>query len=107
VVGPVSATSTELGVRVKVRNGSATRVPLSGLRVGVPSYSSGQVGGWITGAFLNRTTATNDDPAELFIVIVSNGLPSGRHEGRLVISSESAGLEEVVPKVLRVVLVVN
>ena len=107
VVGPVAAGPTELGVRVGVRNGSATRVTLSGLRVGVPSYPVDQPGGWITGAFLDKTTATFDEPAELFIVVVPDGLVSGRYEGRLVISSESAGLEEVLPRVLRVVLIVS
>jgi hypothetical protein len=107
VVGPVSAGPTELGVRVGVRNGSATRVTLSGLRVGIPTYPEGQTGGWITGAFLNRTTATFDAAAELFMVVVPDGLPSGRYEGRLVISSGAAELEAVVPKVLRVILVVN
>ena len=107
VVGPVSAGPTELGVRVGVRNGSQTRVTLSGLRVGIPSYPQGQAGGWITGAFLDRTTATFNDPAELFVVVVPAGLASGRYEGRLVVSSESAGLEAVAPRVLRLVLVVN
>lgn len=96
--------SSELGVRVGVRNGTATRLNLSGLRVGIPTYPEGQVGGWITGAFLNRTTATYDDPAELFVVVVPEGLTSGRYEGRLVISSESAELETVAPVVFRVIL---
>lgn len=107
VVGPVTAGPAELGVRVGVRNGSQTRVTLSGLRVGIPSYPEGQAGGWITGAFLDRTTASFDDPAELFSVVVTAGLAPGRYEGRLVVSSESAGLEEVAPRVLRVVLIVR
>jgi hypothetical protein len=107
VVGPVTAGPAELGVRVGVRNGSQTRVTLSGLRVGIPSYPEGQAGGWITGAFLDRTTASFENPAELFTVVVAAGLAPGRYEGRLVVSSESAGLEEVAPRVLRVVLIVR
>jgi hypothetical protein len=94
-------------LRIRVRNGARTRVGLSGLRVGVPSYPEGQPTGWITGAFLDRTSATFDEPAELFVVLDAAGLPPGRHEGRLVISSESAGLEAVAPRVLRVVVVID
>jgi len=104
VVGPISA---DTAVRVGVRNGSATRVNLSGLRVGIPSYPEGEQGGWITGAFLNRTTATYDEPAELVVVVSPSGLAPGRHEGRLVVSSESVDLQEVAPRVLRVVLIVG
>jgi hypothetical protein len=107
VVGPAGTASTQLSVRVGVRNGSRTRLTLSGLRVGIPSYPPGQSGGWITGAFLNRTAATYEDPAELFVAVESRGLAPGRYEGRLVVSSESAGLEAVLPRVLRVVLVVG
>ena len=107
VVGPLDQATGETGIRIGVRNGSQTRVNLSGLRVGVPTYPPGEEEGWITGAFLDRTTATFDEPAELFVVIVPTGLPSGRHEGRLVVSSQSPGLEEVAPRVLRVILVVS
>ena len=103
-VGPLAADSA---VRVGVRNGSRTRVTLSGLRVGIPTYPDGQEGGWITGAFLSRTFATFDDPAELIVVLNPAGLPAGRYLGRLVISSESPGLEQVEPKVLKVILMVN
>jgi hypothetical protein len=102
VLGPVSADTV---VRVGVRNGSATRVNLSGLRVGIPSYPEGQQGGWITGAFLDRTTATFDDPAELVVVVAPGPLAPGRYEGRLVVSSENADLQEVAPHVLKVILI--
>jgi len=101
VVGPLAADSA---VRIGVRNGSETRVTLSGLRVGIPSYPQGQPGGWITGAFLSRTTATLEEPAELIVVLDPRGLATGRYEGRLVISSEAPSLEQVAPRVLRVVL---
>ncbi len=103
-VGPLAGGSA---VRIGVRNGSKTRVALSGLRVGIPSYADAQPGGWITGAFLSRTTATFDEPAELIVVLDPAGLPPGRYEGRLVISSETPALEQVSPKVLRVVLVLG
>lgn len=104
VLGPVSADTV---VRVGVRNGSATRVNLSGLRVGIPTYPEGQQEGWITGAFLDRTTATFDEPAELVVVVAPGGLAPGRYEGRLVVSSENADLQEVAPRILRVILVVG
>jgi hypothetical protein len=107
VVGPLGAGQTRTSVRLKVRNGSRTRVDLSGLRVGVPSYPEGQPVGWITGAFLERTSATFDEPVELFVVVEPGQLAPGRYEGRLPVSSESAGLEAVAPRILRVVLVVE
>jgi hypothetical protein len=107
VVGPVAQDSAQVGVRVEVRNGAATRLDLTGLRVGVPSYPANQPTGWITGAFLDRTTAAVDMPAELFVVLAPADLSSGRYEGRLVISSESVGLEEVTPVILRIILVVS
>ncbi len=99
--------TAQIAVRVGVRNASETRVTLSGLRVGIPTYPDGQAGGWITGAFLDRTTATFSEPAELFVAVDPSGLSSGRYEGRLVVSSETAGLEEVAPRVLRVILSVG
>jgi len=104
VVGVPAGDTAQVGIRVGVRNASETRVTLSGLRVGIPTYSVGQTTGWITGAFLDRTNVTFAEPAELFVAISPAGLPSGRYEGRLVVSSESAGLEEVLPRVLRVIL---
>jgi hypothetical protein len=106
VSAPTGSTD-QVGVRVGVRNASETRVTLSGLRVGIPTYPDGQPGGWITGAFLDRTTATFTEPAELFVAVDPSGLSSGRYEARLVVSSETAGLEEVAPRVLRVVLVIG
>jgi hypothetical protein len=103
-VGPLAGGSV---VRIGVRNGSRTRVALSGLRVGIPSYADGQPGGWITGAFLSRTTATFEEPAELIVVLDPAGLTPGHYGGRLVISSESPGLEQVEPRVLKVVLSVG
>jgi hypothetical protein len=99
-----SGSAVEIGLRVGVRNGSETRVTLSGLRVGVPSYAAGQESGWITGAFLDKTTATFTDPAELSIAVDPRGLANGRYEASLVVNSESAGLEEVEPRTLRVIL---
>jgi hypothetical protein len=96
----------QIGVRVKVRNASETRLTLSGLRVSTPIYVEGQ-GGWITGAFLDRTSATFSNPAELFVVVEPGGLPRGRYEGRVVISSEAVGLDQVAPRTLRVMLVVQ
>jgi hypothetical protein len=106
VSSPAGATA-QVGLRVGVRNGSETRITLSGLRVGVPTYQAGQPKGWITGAFLDRTTATFSEPAELSIAIDPQGLASGRYEASLVISSESAGLAEVEPRTLRVILEVG
>jgi hypothetical protein len=103
----VAQDSAQVGVRVEVRNGAATRLDLTGLRGGVPSYPANQPTGWITGAFLDRTTAAVDMPAELFVVLAPADLSSGRYEGRLVISSESVGLEEVTPVILRIILVVS
>jgi hypothetical protein len=102
-----SGSTAQIGLRVGVRNGSETRVTLSGLRVGVPTYTEGQETGWITGAFLDRTTATLSDPAELSVSLSPAALPAGRYEASLVVSSESAGLEEVEPRTLRVLLVVR
>lgn len=96
----------QIGVRVRVRNASETRLTLSGLRVSTPIYVEGQ-GGWITGAFLDRTSATFSSPAELFVVVEPGGLPRGRYEGRVVISSEAVGLDQVAPRTLRVMLVVQ
>jgi hypothetical protein len=104
VVEVPAGDTAQVGVRVGVRNASDTRVTLSGLRVGIPTYPPGQPTGWITGAFLDRTSVTFSEPAELFVAISPAGLSPGRYEGRLVVSSEGAGLEEVAPRVLRVVL---
>jgi hypothetical protein len=100
-------TTAQIGLRVGVRNGSQTRVTLAGLRVGVPTYLGGSPTGWITGAFLNKTTATFSEPAELSVSVTPAGLPAGRYEASLVVSSESAGLEEVGPRTLHVILVVG
>ncbi|MCJ7628032.1 MAG: hypothetical protein MUO50_06540, partial [Longimicrobiales bacterium] len=100
-------TTAQIGLRVGVRNGSETRVILSGLRVGVPTYREGQQKGWIIGAFLNRTTATFSNPAELSITVSPGGLPAGRYEASLVVSSGNAGLESVEPRTLRILLVVG
>jgi len=107
VVGPVVADSAQVGVRVGVRNGTETRLDLTGLRVGIPSYPANQPTGWITGAFLDRTTATFEDPAELFVVVVPADLASGRYEGRLVVSSQTAGWEKLTPVILRIILIVS
>ncbi len=102
-----SGTTAQIGLRVGVRNGSETRVTLSGLRVSVPSYRAGQQTGWITGAFLNKTTATFSSPAELSVTVNPGGLPAGRYEASLVVSSGRVGLESVEPRTLRVLLVVG
>jgi hypothetical protein len=108
VVVQASAGGTaQLGVRLGVRNASETRVTLSGLRVSTPSYPQGQDGGWITGAFLDRTSATFSQPAELVVVVEPGGLARGRYVGDLTVSSDAVGLEQVAPRVLRVVLVVQ
>jgi hypothetical protein len=99
-----SGSMGQLGLRVGVRNGSETRITLSGLRVSIPSYPPGQPTGWITGAFLDRTTATHSEPAELAVAIDPGGLADGRYEASLVVSSEAAGLEEVEARTLRVIL---
>jgi hypothetical protein len=82
-------------------------VTLSGLRVGVPTYREGQQTGWITGAFLNKTTATFSSPAELSVTVNTGGVPAGRYEASLVVSSGNAGLESVEPRTLRILLVVG
>jgi len=102
-----SGATAQIGLRVGVRNRSATRVTLSGLRVGVPSYPGGQQAGWITGAFLDKTTAAFSDPAEMSVTVNPTGLPVGRYEASLVVSSQSVGLEAVEPRTLRVILVVG
>jgi len=102
-----SGATAQLGLRIGVRNGSETRVTLSGLRVSVPTYPVGQQAGWITGAFLDKTTATFSDPAELSVSVSPAGLSAGRYESSLVVSSESAGLEAVESRTLRVILVVG
>ena len=102
-----SGSNSQIGLRVGVRNGSETRITLSGLRVSIPSYLAGQPTGWITGAFLDRTTATFSEPAELSVAIDPRGLADGRYEATLVVSSEAAGLEEVVPRTLRVIIQVG
>jgi hypothetical protein len=107
VVETAAGTTAQIGVRLGVRNASETRVTLSGLRVSTPTFSSGQTGGWITGAFLDRTSATFSHPAELFVVVDPGGLAQGRYQGSLTISSDAVGLEQVVPRTLRMVLVVQ
>lgn len=107
VVVAEAGTSAQIGVRLGVRNASETRLTLSGLRVSTPTYPQGQVGGWITGAFLDRTSATFSRPAELFVVVAPGGLARGRYEGRLVVSSETVGLEQVASRTLRLLLLVQ
>lgn len=99
--------TAQAGIRVGVRNASETRLTLSGLRVGIPTYAQGSPTGWITGAFLDRTSATFSDPAELFVVVNPRGLTRGQFEGMLEVSSEAYLPEEVEPRVLRVTLVVR
>jgi hypothetical protein len=106
VVTAPAGSSAQIGVRVGVRNAAETRVTLSGLRVGIPTFTLGQAG-WITGAFLNRTSATFSSPAELFVVVEPAGLAQGRYEARLVVSADAVGLDQVAPRTLRVVLLVN
>lgn len=105
VTVPVGAAPGQVALRLGVRNASETRVALSGLRVGTPTYPSGG-GGWVSGAFLDRTSATFSRPAELFIALETGGLTPGRREARLVVASEAVGLEAVPPRTLRVILVV-
>ena len=72
VVIEIVADSTHartLGVRKEFE----TRLPLSGLQVGAPDPSGG-LPSWITGAFLDRTTATHEEPAILIVVIDPEGL---------------------------------
>jgi hypothetical protein len=107
VVQAGAGSTAQIGVRVGVRNGSETRVTLSGLRVSTPTYPQGQGGGWITGAFLDRTSATFSRPAELFVAVDPGGLARGRYEGSLAVSSDAVGLEQVAPRTLRVVLVIQ
>jgi len=107
VVQAGAGSTAQIGVRVGVRNGSETRVTLSGLRVSTPTYPQGQGGGWITGAFLDRTSATFSRPAELFVAVDPGGLARGRYEGSLGVSSDAVGLEQVVPRTFRVVLVIQ
>jgi hypothetical protein len=107
VVQAPRGSTAQIGARVGVRNASETRVTLSGLRVGTPTYPQGQGGGWITGAFLDRTSATFSRPAELFVVVEPGGLAPGRYEGSLVVSAEAVGLEQVASRTLRMVLVVQ
>jgi hypothetical protein len=103
----ISESSDTTVARVGVRNGSETPLSLVGLRVGTPTYPAGQEGGWITGAFLDRTTASFYEPAELVVVVEPKSLPSGVYEGYVRITAERSGLESVDPKDLRVFLVVN
>jgi hypothetical protein len=103
----VAESSDTMVARVGVRNGSETPLSLVGLRVGTPAYPTGQEGGWITGAFLDRTTASFYEPAELVVVVEPRGLSSGVYEGYVTITAERSGLEPVDPKDLRVFLVVN
>jgi hypothetical protein len=103
----VAESSDTMVARVGVRNGSETPLSLVGLRVGTPTYPTGQEGGWITGAFLDRTTASFYEPAELVVVVEPGGLPSGVYEGHVKITADRSGLEPVDPKELRVFLVVN
>jgi hypothetical protein len=103
VVTASARSPAQVGVRLGIRNSAETRLTLSGLRVGMPSYISGK-GDWISGAFLNRTSATLADPAELFVAIEPAALDAGRYEAQLVVRSEAAGLAQVQPVTLRLVL---
>jgi hypothetical protein len=103
VTAPAGSTG-QIGLRVGIRNAADTRLTLSGLRVGMPAYVSG-ASGWISGAFLDRTTATLAEPAELFVAIEPEGLAAGRYEARLVIrrggraGTGAAGHAQVVVRV--------
>jgi hypothetical protein len=106
VVTATAHSAAQVGLRVGIRNGAETRLTLSGLRVGIPAYTVGK-SGWISGAFLNRTSATFSDPAELFVAIEPATLDAGRYEARLVVRSESASLAGVASVTLRVILLVQ
>jgi len=93
-------------VRVGVRLDQETPLTLVGLRVGTIEWTQGQ-SGWITGAFLDRTTATFDDPAELSVVVEPRGLASGVYEAKLEVKSERIGLQDMAPEYLHVVLTVR
>ncbi|NJD10138.1 MAG: choice-of-anchor D domain-containing protein [Gemmatimonadetes bacterium] len=106
VVTATARSAAQVALRIGVRNAADTRLTLSGLRVGMPTYTSGK-SGWISGAFLDKTSATLASPAELFVAIEPATLDPGRYEAQLVVRSEAAGLAQVAPVTLRVVLVVQ
>jgi uncharacterized membrane protein len=90
-------------VRVGVRLDQETPLTLVGLRVGTIEWTQGK-SGWITGAFLDRTTATFNDPAMLSVVVEPRGLASGVYEAKLEVKSERIGLRDMAPEYLRIVL---
>lgn len=95
--------TAQFAVRIKVGNPNNTAIGLSGLRVGGTTYLSGS-SGWITGAFLDKTSAPFGSPAELLIAINPKGLPKGRHRAQIEISSDVA---KNSPKKLTVILVIS
>ena len=98
-----SGDTTQTAVRVNVGNPNNTALALTGLRVGTPQYPAGS-GGWIPGAFLDKTSAPFGSPAELLVAINPRGIPVGRHRAEIDISSAAA---KNSPKKLLIVLVVQ
>lgn len=94
--------TTQAAVRVTVRNPANTAIGLTGLRIGTTEYLNGA--GWISGAFLDKTSAPFDAPAELLVAIAPAGLVPGRYEADVPVSSSVA---KNSPQRLRVVLVIQ
>jgi len=92
--------TTQRAIRLQVRNPSNTAVALTGLRLASPTYLTSATG-WITGAFLDKTSAPFGSPAELFIAIRPGAASSGRHRAELEVRSSVA---KNSPKKLIVVL---
>ncbi len=93
---------------VGVRKEYETYLPLSGLRVGSPSYPQGQPTGWITGAFLSRTDITLPGQiAALFVVVEPGDLATGDYEAFLEVMAEALGEADPPKETFKVVLQVR
>ncbi|MEZ4586319.1 MAG: hypothetical protein R2909_07970 [Gemmatimonadales bacterium] len=95
--------TAQFALRLAVRNPSNTAIALTGLRIGTPTYRVGS-GGWIVGAYLDKTSAPFESPAELLVAIAPGGLVAGRYEADLPISSSVA---KNSPVTLRIVLLIQ
>jgi hypothetical protein len=99
-------------VRVKVGNPRNTRIVLSRLAVEPPVYLQGGARSWVSGAFLDRTTAPSGTPAELLIAIDPRGLERGTYSVQLTVSSSlklplPAPNDAIPSQALRLTLVVK
>jgi hypothetical protein len=101
VVDPAPSPTGTL--KVGVRNGSPSLLDLVGLSVSEVNYIKGD-SDWMSPAF-ERTTASFEDPAVLFIRLETRDLPSGEHVADFSVTSELFPLFETQPKgTFRVIL---